>query len=147
MANFTPEFEAIINDLKKHTSGYIKVQIAKCAFHALDCTAKFKTAHALNMAASILHAVTGGSTVLKYLKEVAPFKFSKEEGFHGKMTVKNFDVYKVQSFEDWKVNQKKANSKTPYQRILAILEKEDFVLSVSEFTNLMALANSKKGNN
>ena len=144
MANFTPEFEAIINDLKKHTSGYIKVQVAKCAFHALDCTAKFKTAHALNMAASILPAVTGGTTVLKYLKEVAPFKFSRDEGFHGKMTVKNFDVYKVQSFEDWKVAQKKASSKTPYQRILAILEKEDFTLGIDEFNNLMALMSSKK---
>lgn len=144
MANFTPEFEAIINDLRKHTSGYIKAQIAKCAFHALDCTAKFKTAHALNMAAGILPAVAGGSTALKYLKEVAPFKFSKDEGFHGKMTVKNFDVYKVVSFEDWKVAQKKASSKTPYQRILAILEKEDFTLGIDEFNNLMALMSSKK---
>ena len=110
MANTTIKFDSLINFLKSRSSAVIKNAMNDLAFEGLLCVHQFRTDHALNQALNVLKSVQGGSTVLKYWKEVAPFSFSSADGFHGKMKDKKWDVYKVPSFSSWKETQKKKNN-------------------------------------
>ena len=105
MANTTVKFDSIINFLRSRSSAVIKNAVNDLAFEGLNCVHQFRTDHALNQALNVLKTVQGGSTVLKYWKEVAPFSFSSADGFHGKMKDKKWDVYKVPSFSAWKEEQ------------------------------------------
>ena len=144
MANTTIKFESLISFLRSRSSAVIKTAVSDLAFEGLLCVHQFRTDHALNQALNVLKSVQGGSTVLKYWKDVAPFKYSSADGFHGKMTVKNFDVYKIPSFSAWKEAQRKVNKKTPYEQLMLIINKEDFSVTPEQMTSLLEALGAKK---
>ena len=144
MANTTIKFDSIISFLSTRSSGVIKNAVSDLAFEGLLCVHQFKTAHALNKALNVLKSVQGGSTVLKYWKEVAPFSFSSSEGFHGKMKDKKWDVYKVPSFSAWKEAQRKVNKKTPYEQLMLIINREDFSVTQEQMASLLEALGAKK---
>ena len=136
MANTTVKFEAIISFLKSRSSATIKAEMENLAFEGLNCVHQFKTDHALNKALNVLKSVQGGSTVLKYWRDVSPFQYSASDGFYGKMK-KGWDLYKIPSFKEWKEAQKKSNKKTPYEQIIAIINKDDFFLTPVQFAEVL----------
>ena len=144
MANTTVKFDSIINFLRSRSSAVIKNAVSDLAFEGLLCVHEFRTDHALNQALSVLKTVQGGNTVLKYWKDVAPFAFSSAEGFHGKMKDKKWDVYKVPSFSVWKEDQKKANKKSPYEQLMAIINREDFTLTTDQMASLLEALGAKQ---
>ena len=144
MANTTIKFDSIINFLRSRSSAVVRNEVNALSFEGLLCVHQFRTAHALNQALNVLKTVQGGSTVLKYWKEVAPFKYSSADGFHGKMTVKNFDVYKIPSFSAWKEAQKKQNKKTPYEQLMLIINREDFSVTQEQMASLLEALGAKK---
>ena len=143
MANTTVKFDSLINFLRSRSSGVIKNAVSDLAFEGLLCVHQFRTDHALNQALNVLKTVQGGSTVLKYWKEVAPFAFSSADGFHGKMKDKKWDVYKVPSFSEWKENQKK-NKKTAYEQLMLIINREEFSVTTEQMTSLLEALGAKK---
>ena len=143
MANTTVKFDSIINFLRSRSSAVVKNAVSDLSFEGLLCVHQFKTAHALNQALNILKTVQGGSTVLKYWKEVAPFQFSSADGFHGKMKDKKWDVYKVPSFKEWKEAQKK-QKKTPYEQLMLIINREDFSVTPEQLGSLLEALGAKK---
>ena len=137
MANTTVKFDAIINFLKSRSSAAIKAEMENLAFEGLNCVHQFRTDHALNKALNVLKSVQGGSTVLRYWRDVSPFQYSNSEGFYGKMK-KGWDLFKnVPSFKEWKENQKKQNKKTPYEQLMAIINKDDFFLTPVQFAEVL----------
>ena len=135
MANTTVKFDSIISFLRSRSSAAIKAEMENLAFEGLYCVHQYRTDHALNKALNVLKSVQGGSTVLRYWRDVAPFQYSKE-GFHGKMK-KGWDVYKVPSFKEWKEAQKRQSKKTPYEQIMAIINKDDFFLTPVQFAGVL----------
>ena len=136
MANTTVKFDSIINFLQSRSSATIKAEMENLAFEGLLCVHQFKTDHALNRALNVLKSVQGGSTVLRYWRDVSPFQYSKE-GFHGKMK-KGWDLYKnVPSFSAWKEAQKRQNKKTPYEQLMTIINKDDFFLTPEQFAEVL----------
>ena len=144
MANTTVKFDSIINFLRSRSSAAIKAEMENLAFEGLLCVHQFKTSHALNKALNVLKSVQGGSTILRYWREVSPFQFSSAEGFHGKMKDKKWDVYKVPSFSAWKEAQKKANKKTPYEQLMLIINREDFAVTPEQMASLLGALGAKK---
>ena len=144
MANTTVKFDSIINFLRSRSSAVVKNAVSDLAFEGLLCVNQFRTDHALNQALNVLKTVQGGSTVLKYWKEVAPFSFSSSEGFHGKMKDKKWDVYKIPSFSEWKENQKKKNKKTAYEQLMLIINREDFSVTQEQIASLLEAFGAKK---
>lgn len=144
MANTTIKFDSIISFLRSRSSAVIKNAVNDLAFEGLLCVHKFRTDHALNQALNILKTVQGGNTVLKYWREFSPFKYSSADGFHGKMTVKNFDVYKIPSFSDWKEAQRKVNKKTAYEQLMLIINREDFSVTPEQMASLLEALGAKK---
>ena len=144
MANTTVKFDSIINFLRSRSSAVIKNAVNDLAFEGLLCVHQYRTDHALNQALDVLKSVQGGSAVLRYWKDVAPFAFSSAEGFHGKMKDKKWDIYKVPSFGEWKEAQKKANKKTPYEQLMAIINKDDFAVTQEQMASLLEALGAKK---
>ena len=143
MASTTLKFDSLINFLRSRSYAVVKNAVSDLAFEGLLCVHQFRTDHALNQALSVLKTVQGGNSVLKYWKEVAPFKYSSADGFHGKMTVKNFDVYKIPSFSDWKEAQKKQNKKTAYEQLMLIINREDFSVTPEQMASLLEALGAK----
>ena len=137
MANTTTKFDSIINFLRSRSSAVVKNAINDLAFEGLLCVHQFRTDHALNQALNVLKTVQGGNTVIRYWRDVSPFQYSNSEGFHGKMKEKKWDVYKVPSFSAWKEAQKKANKKTPYEQLMAIINKDEFFLTPVQFAEVL----------
>ena len=144
MANTTVKFDSIINFLRSRSSAVVKNAVNDLAFEALLCVHQYRTNHALNQALSVLKTVQGGSTVLRYWRDVAPFAFSSSEGFHGKMKDKKWDVYKVPSFSAWKEAKKKENKKTPYEQLMLIINREDFSVTQEQMASLLEALGAKK---
>lgn len=146
MANTTVKFDSIISFLRSRSSAVIKNAVNDLAFEGLNCVHQFRTDHALNKALDVLKSVQGGSTVLKYWKDVSPFAFSSAEGFHGKMKDKKWDLFKnVPSFSAWKEAQKKQNKKTPYEQLMLIINREDFSVTPEQMASLLEALGAKKG--
>ena len=143
MANTTVKFDAIISFLRSRSSAAIKAEMENLAFEGLNCVHQFRTDHALNRALDVLKSVQGGSTVLKYWRDVSPFQFSSSEGFHGKMK-KGWDVYKVPSFSAWKEAKRKQNKKTPYEQLMLIINREDFSVTPEQMESLLEVLGVKK---
>lgn len=144
MANTTVKFDSIINFLRSRSSAVIKAAINDLAFEGLLCVHQYRTAHALNQALNVLKSVQGGSTVLRYWRDVSPFQYSNSKGFYGKME-KGWDLFKnVPSFKDWKEAQKKANKKTPYEQLMAIINKGDFYVTPEQMENLIGALGGKR---
>ena len=142
MANTTTKFDAIISFLRSRSSAAIKAEMDNLAFEGLLCVHQFRTDHALNKALNVLKSVQGGSTVLRYWRDVAPFQYSKE-GFHGKMK-KGWDVYKVPSFKEWKEAQKRQSKKTPYEQLMLIINKADFSVTPEQMASLLEALGAKQ---
>ena len=144
MANTTIKFDSIISFLRSRSSAAIKAEMENLAFEGLNCVHQFKTDHALNKALNVLKSVQGGSTILKYWKDVSPFQYSNSEGFYGKMK-KGWDLFKnVPSFKEWKEAQKKANKKTPYEQLMLIINREDFSVTQEQMASLLEALGAKK---
>lgn len=144
MANTTVKFDSIINFLRSRSSAVVKNAIKDLAFEGLLCVHQFRTDHALNQALNVLKTVQGGSTVLKYWRDVSPFQYSSSEGFHGKMTDRKWDVYKVPSFSAWKEAQKRQNKKTPYEQLMLIINRDDFSVTPDQMATLLEALGAKK---
>ena len=144
MANTTAKFDSIINFLRSRSSAVIKAEMENLAFEGLNCVHQFRTSHALNQALDVLKAVKGGSTVLKYWRDVAPFAFSSSRGFCGKMTDKKWDLFKIPSFSAWKEAQKRQNKKTPYEQLMLIINREDFSVTPEQMASLLEALGAKK---
>ena len=144
MANTTVKFDSIISFLRSRSSAAIKAEMENLAFEGLNCVHQFKTDHALNKALNVLKSVKGGSTVLKYWKDVSPFQYSNSEGFYGKME-KGWDLFKnVPSFSDWKEAQRKVNKKTSYEQLMLIINREDFSVTPEQMAALLEALGAKK---
>lgn len=144
MANTTAKFDAIINFLRSRSSATIKAEMENLAFEGLLCVHQFRTDHALNKALNVLKSVQGGSTVLRYWRDVSPFQFSAAKGFYGKMEDKKWDVYRVPSFKAWKEAQKKANRKTPYEQLMLIINRGDFSVTPDQMASLIEALGAKQ---
>ena len=144
MANTTVKFDAIISFLRSRSSAVISNAINDLAFEGLLCVHQYRTDHALNQALNVLKSVQGGSTVLRYWREVSPFPFSPSRGFYGKMQDKKWDVYRVPSFKEWKEAKKKQDKKTPYEQLMRIINRGDFHVTPEQMARLIDALGAKK---